>query len=135
MFPATMELNPADYFIITEIEDSLEKLGFRIRHEGNNTISILGRPSESSASDPVEMMEIILEDYKSTDTDPAKGAREKVSAALAAASAIPYGKPLMHNEMEELFDTLFACAGPNYSPAGKPVISIITTEEIDKRFK
>jgi DNA mismatch repair protein MutL len=80
-------------------------------------------------------MEIILEDYKNTDTDPSKGAMEKVSAALAAASAIPYGKPLTHTEMEELFDTLFACTGPNYSPSGKPVISIFTTEEIDKRFK
>lgn len=135
MFPATMELNPADYFILSEIEDSLEKLGIQIRHEGNNTISILGRPSESIASDPVEMMEIILEDYKSTDTDPIRGAKEKVAAALASASAIPYGKPLTHKEMEDLFDTLFACAGPNYSPTGKPVISIIATEEIDKRFK
>jgi DNA mismatch repair protein MutL len=81
------------------------------------------------------MMEIILEHYKSTDTDPVTGAKEKVSAAMAAASAIPYGKPLAHNEMEELFDTLFSCAGPNYSPAGKPVITIITTEDIDKRFK
>jgi len=135
MFPATMELNPADYFIIKEIEQSLEKLGIQIRHEGNSTISIVGRPSESIASDPVEMMEIILEDYKNTDTDPAKGAMEKVSASLAAASAIPYGKSLTHNEMEGLFDTLFACAGPNYSPSGKPVISIFTTEEIDKRFK
>ena len=135
MFPVTMELNPADYFIITEIEESLGKLGFRIRHEGNSTISIAGRPSESIGSDPVEMMEIILEDYKNTDTDPSKGAKEKVSAALAAASAIPYGKSLSQDEMEELFDTLFACSGPNYSPAGKSVISILTTEEIDKRFK
>jgi DNA mismatch repair protein MutL len=37
--------------------------------------------------------------------------------------------------MEDLFDTLFACSGPNYSPKGKPVISILTMEEIDKRFK
>ena len=37
--------------------------------------------------------------------------------------------------MENLFDTLFACQAPNYSPKGKPVISIITLEEIDKRFK
>jgi DNA mismatch repair protein MutL len=135
MFPAAMELNPADYFIIKEIEASLLKLGIQIRHDGNNTISIVGRPSESTASDPVEMMEIIIEDYKNTDTDPAKGAKEKISSALAAASAIPYGKSLTHSEMEELFDMLFACAGPNYSPSGKPVISILTTEEIDKRFK
>jgi DNA mismatch repair protein MutL len=135
MFPVTMELNPADYFILAEIEESLEKLGFRIKHDGNNKISIIGRPSDTISSDLVEMMEILLEDYKSTSTDPAKGAKEKVSAALATASAIPYGKPLTKSEMEDLFDTLFACSGPNYSPGGKPVISILTTEEIDKRFK
>jgi DNA mismatch repair protein MutL len=80
-------------------------------------------------------MEILLEDYKRTDSDPSAGAKEKVSAAMAAASAIPYGKPLTQGEMEDLFDTLFACSGPNYSPGGKPVISILTTDEIDKRFK
>jgi DNA mismatch repair protein MutL len=42
---------------------------------------------------------------------------------------------LNQGEMEDLFDTLFACQAPNYSPKGKPVISIITLEEIDKRFK
>lgn len=135
MFPVTMVLNPADYTVLSEIGDSLYKLGFRISHEGNNTISITGRPSAAIYSDPVEMMEIILEDYKNTDIDPARGIKEKISAAIAAASAIPYGKVLTNSEMEELFDTLFACSGPNYSPSGKPVISIITTEEIDKRFK
>jgi DNA mismatch repair protein MutL len=135
MFPVIMELNPADYVILTEIEESLEKLGVRIKHEGKNSISIIGRPSDTISSDPVEMMEILLEDYKSTDTDPSKGAKEKISAAMASASAIPYGKPLGQSEMEDLFDTLFACLSPNYSPGGKPVISIITTEEIDKRFR
>jgi len=54
---------------------------------------------------------------------------------MAGAAAIPYGKTLMKNEMEDLFDTLFACSAPNYSPKGKPVITIITLEELDKRFK
>jgi DNA mismatch repair protein MutL len=135
MFPVKMELNPADYFILTEIEESLGKLGFRIKHEGNNAISIIGRPSDTFSSDPVEIMEILLEDYKRTDSDPAAGAKEKVSAAMAAASAIPYGKLLTQGEMEDLFDTLFACSGPNYSPGGKPVLSILTIDEIDKRFK
>jgi DNA mismatch repair protein MutL len=80
-------------------------------------------------------MEILLEDYKNTESDPSSGIKEKVAAALAAASAIPHGKSLTQSEMEDLFDTLFACSGPNYSASGKPVISIITTEELDKRFK
>jgi DNA mismatch repair protein MutL len=81
------------------------------------------------------MLEILLEDYKNSEADPSKGAREKIAAGMACASAIPYGKLLTRHEMEELIDTLFACSSPNYSPKGKPVISIITLEEIDKRFK
>jgi hypothetical protein len=36
--------------------------------------------------------------------------------------------------MEELFDMLFACSMPNYSPSGKTVMNIITLEELDRRF-
>jgi DNA mismatch repair protein MutL len=134
MFPVTSELNPSDYFILKEIEDELELLGFSIQHLENNKIIIKGRPAGSDSSDPVEMLEIILEEYKNTHDDPATGAKEKIAAAMAGASAIPYGKGLVHNEMENLFDSLFACQAANFSPKGKPVISIITLEEIDKKF-
>ena len=94
-----------------------------------------GRPSGSESSDPVEMLEILLEDYKNTEADPSTGAKEKIASAMAAASAISYGKALNQKEMEDLFDSLFACTSPNYSPKGKQVISIIALEEIDKKFK
>lgn len=135
MFPITTELNPANYILLKEIEDDIRLLGFDIRHLGNNVISINGHPAGSSSSDPVEMLEIILEEYKSTQSDPATGAKEKVASAMARASAIPYGKVLLQSEMEDLFDTLFTCSTPNYSPKGKPVINIITLEYLDKRFK
>ena len=135
MFPVTAELNPSDLFILKEIEGELELLGFNIQHTGKNKITINGKPSGSDASNPLEMLEILLEDYKSTEEAPSTGAKEKVASAMAGASAIPYGKVLSHNEMEDLFDTLFACQSPNYSPKGKPVISILTLEDIDKRFK
>jgi DNA mismatch repair protein MutL len=135
MFPVTAELNPADYYILKEIESELELLGFKIQHSGKNKITIKGRPSDSNSTDPREMLEILIEDYKNTLSDPSTSAKEKVAASMAAASAIQYGKVLTHGEMEDLFDTLFACQSPNYSAKGKPVISIITLEEIDKRFK
>lgn len=135
MFPVTAELNPSDYFILKEIDNELELLGFSIQHSGKNKITINGKPAGSDSSDPLQMLEIILEDYKTTQADPASGAKEKIAAAMAGASAILYGKILRHNEMENLFDSLFACQSPNYSPKGKPVISIITLEDIDKRFK
>ena len=135
MFPVTMEINPADYFILKEIEAELELLGFKIKHSGKNKVIIKGRPSGSEYSDPLEMLEILLEDYKNTQEDPNTGAKVKIAAAMASASAIPYGKTLSQHEMEDLFDTLFACHAPNYTSKGKPVISIILLDEIDRRFK
>jgi len=135
MFPVTTELNPSDYFILKEIEGELEVLGFSFQHTGKNKITISGRPADSDSSDPVQMLEILIEDYKNTQAEPSTGAKEKVAAGMASATAIQYGKVLGQGEMEDLFDTLFACQSPNYSPKGKPVISILTLEEIDKRFK
>jgi DNA mismatch repair protein MutL len=135
MFPVTAELNPADYFILKEIEGDLKLLGFSIRYSGKNKITIDGRPADNDSSNPIEMLEILLQDYKNSQAEPSASAKEKIAAGMACASAIQYGKVLSQGEMEDLFDTLFACQAPNYSPKGKPVISIITLEEIDKRFK
>lgn len=134
MFPEMIELNPADYIVLKEIERELNLLGFDIQHLGNNTISLNSQPSGSS-SNPAETLETLLEEYKAKQSDPATSAKEKVASAMARASAIPYGKVLTQSELEDLFDTLFACNAPNYSPTGKPVINIITLDELEKRFK
>ena len=135
LFPVTQELNPSDIFILREIEGELLSLGFMFQYPDNKSVTITGRPSGSEDRDPREMIEILLQDYKNSLADPSTGEKEKVAAAMAGASAIPYGKNLSQEEMENLFDTLFACKSPNYSPKGKPVITIMTLEEIDKRFK
>jgi DNA mismatch repair protein MutL len=135
MFPVTVEMSPSDYILLKEIEDEVNILGFDFRHLGNNVISINSQPAESSSSNPGELLKTVLEVYQNTETDPAASKKERIASAMARASAIPYGKPLSQSEMRDLFDSLFGCSAPNYSPAGKPVINIITLEELDKRFK
>jgi DNA mismatch repair protein MutL len=135
LFPVSIDLNPADILVLKEIETEIRQLGFRIQISDKNMIIMTGRPSGIGSGDPVVMLEILLEEYKRTQTDPSTGAREKIASAMAGASAIPYGKVLLKNEMEDLFDALFACNAPNYSPKGKPVINILTLDEIDKRLK
>jgi DNA mismatch repair protein MutL len=135
MFPETIEINPSDYFVLKEIEGELSLLGFDIQHLGNNVISVNSQPSGVNQLNPREMIETLLEEFKSKQAEPSFSAKEKVASAMARTSAIPYGKVLVQNEMEDLFDTLFACKAPNYSPTGKPVIYIITVEELDKKFK
>jgi len=97
-------------------------------------VTITGHPADSRNASPLGMLETLIAEYKQTLGDPSISARERVALSMARASAIPYGMPLTHEEMEELFDMLFACAMPNYSPAGKTVMNIITLDELDRRF-
>jgi len=135
LFPVSLELNPADILILKEIGDDLKTLGYTILFSDKNNISIKGRPSVSASSDPAETLRILIEEYRNTQSDPSTGEKEKLASAMAGASAIAYGKRLSQEEMENLFDNLFACSSPNYSPGGKPVIIIVTLEDMDKKFK
>ena len=134
LFPVEAELNPGDMVIIEEISDQLRMLGFDIKTGKEGTVTITGHPADSRNASPLSMLETIIAEYKHSMGDPSIGARERVALSMARASAIQYGTPLTHTEMEELFDMLFACAMPNYSPTGKTVMNIITLEELDRRF-
>ena len=135
LFPKTLELDQSDLALLSEIEEEIKNCGFDIRYLGNNTISINSQPSASMNEDPIEMIEIILEEYKTTEKEPGESNREKVAACMARAAAVPYGKILEMAEIRELVDKLFQCTNPNYSPSGKAIISIITLDELERRLK
>ncbi|MGM0667626.1 MAG: DNA mismatch repair endonuclease MutL [Bacteroidota bacterium] len=135
LFPKTIQLDQADLAILSEIEEDLKKCGFDVRYLGNNTISINSQPSSSMNEDPAEMIEIILEEYKTMAKEAGDSNREKIATCMARAAAVPYGRALEAEEIRELVDKLFQCTNPNYSPSGKAVITIITMDELDKRLK
>ena len=75
-----------------------------------------------------------MSDYKNGTLNLHAGVVEYVARTLAAKSAIAYGKELSQMEMSDLFDRLFACEMPGFSPSGKPVTSIISMSEIEANF-
>jgi len=135
LFPETIELNEADYIILKEIMEDLHTIGFDIRDFGSNSIVIGGYPGDSHNENPRELIEKFLEIYKSTETDIKISVREKIARSLASAGAFNYGEVLSPIAMQDLVDNLFACESPGYSPSGKPIISIIGIEELERKFK
>jgi DNA mismatch repair protein MutL len=135
LFPETIELNHADYVTIIGILESINHLGFDIRDLGNNAIIVNGIPVSVKNAVLKDLIEEMLETYKSYEGDLQLEAKEKISRSVAKASAIPYGRILEQDEMRNLVDSLFACSNPNYSPSGKQVISIINIDEIEKILK
>jgi len=135
MFPVTIELPHSEMLIMQEISERIESTGFDITILNPTTISVNGHPEDVDPGDIKTIIGNFIAGYVETLSDPSLGETEKLAASLARASAIPYGKSLSSHEMEELFDRLFACSSPNYSPTGKPVIQITPIDEIDKKFK
>lgn len=135
LYPQTIEVESSDYVLIEKMLDDLNRLGFDIRKLGGNSLVINGLPSHAGNEDPKEIIEIFLEDYKTTEKDIETGVKEKIARSMARASAISYGKQLSVDEMRELIDSLFACKSPNYSPTGKTVVYLMPVEEIEKRFR
>lgn len=135
LFPETIELNPEDFVVFREIEEELLKIGFDIREFGKNSIIVHGLPESVKNSDIKSMIEGIFDSFKETGKVPDNEIPENLAKSVAKNCAIPYGKVLDPEEMRELVDQLFSCTNPNYSPAGKPVLSIFKTEDLEKTLK
>ena len=118
-----------------EIADELHTVGFDLNDFGTNTFVVNGCPLSSNNLTARELIDRFLEQYKSTGSDIKSNARERMASALARANSIDYGEKLTREAMRELVDSLFACEEPNYSPSGKPVVSIMMLEELEKRFR
>jgi len=58
-----------------------------------------------------------------------------LALVLAQSSAVNYGISLKQEEMVSLFNQLFACQSPGFSPAGRKIISIIALTDIENLLK
>ncbi len=134
LFPQTIELNPADAAILRDILEDLLSLGFDIRDFGKDTFIVNGTPGLLDIGSPEMIVEKLLEEYKNSPIDARTKAKEQIAVSLAKASALDYGVELKQEEVDHLIDNLFACSTPNFSPDGKKVLTIISTEDIEKSF-
>jgi DNA mismatch repair protein MutL len=135
IFPVTVELSAGDMSLIDEIIDDLNTTGFEVSVLAPGTLSLTAHPGGVDPQTIPELIDTLIAEYRKSLNNPSANQKEKLATALARASAIPYGRHLSATEMEELFDRLFACKTPNYSPTGKKVIVIMPVEDIEKRFR
>jgi len=140
LFPKSIELDENTYNIILENAGILQSLGFDIRpkEDGSprNVVEVMGLPENISDStdDLLALIDQLVYDLTELGNSQLEDARQKYAATLALSAAL-CGKESMNNQQAQLLiDTLFACREPSFSPSGKPCSTIITLEEIDKRF-
>lgn len=138
LFPQTLEFSANDTVILKELQEELHGLGFDINEFGKNTFIVHGIPADISGQNILELLEKLIEDYKSSQggkTELRSAKKEIVAKAMAKNLAIRSGVPLTKEEMSHMVDELFACKMPYASPTGKPTLITISLDELDKKLK
>lgn len=134
MFPVSITFSKEDTIVVNEIINELHSAGFEISSLGGDTFSINGTPAALTGTSPAELLQSIINTFKETDSFDFDELYQKVALSLAKAASVKRGKVMQQTEMQVLFDSLFACAEPGYTFEGLPVVSIISYDELDKKF-
>ena len=141
LFPETMQLSPSDTVLMEQILPELSGLGFDLSPLGGGTFAVNGIPAGLEGVDPMALIQQILADV--ADHDAVDGTvsqtiglsvSQSLYLSLARAAAIPYGQVLSNEEMETIVNGLFSCSNVNYTPDGKPILTILPQTDIDALF-
>ena len=135
LFPQSIELSPADFILVMELEQEIKSLGFDFNVFGKNSIVINGGPAEVSTGNEKALFEGFIEQFKKNKNDLSIGTVENMARSIARRSCIKSGQKLGSDEMTALIDQLFACENPNYSPAGQLTFSMVSLDKIANFFK
>ncbi|HOP04343.1 MAG TPA: DNA mismatch repair endonuclease MutL [Tenuifilaceae bacterium] len=135
LFPHTIELSAGDFTLLDQIKEELSLLGVELSILGKDTVAVNALPAHLKIPNPEKFVIELLSYFKENMGNAKVDAHQKLAMSMAKASAIPYGRSLDPFEMQDLVDKLFACKQPNHSPDGKPVVHILQTDEIEKKFK
>jgi DNA mismatch repair protein MutL len=134
LFPEQLQLNPADYSLIKELENELHTIGFDFSDLGNGTIAVNGVPSDASDIQPTVIIETLLEDFKNNSSGKSSDKYTMLASSMAKTVSRREQHILNNKEMNLLVHTLFQCEVPNFTPAGKPTLITFTLEELAKKF-
>jgi DNA mismatch repair protein MutL len=133
LFPIMVELSAEDLDVLKEFMPYLEKIGFLLSDFGARTVVIEGVPSGLKIKNHEKVVQDMIDDFKRGKRNKLE-VRDNVAKIFACHSSIRTGDALNTTEMAALLDQLFAAETPYFCPHGRPVITKITLDELDKRF-
>lgn len=133
LFPEVLDVAPDEVVVINDILDDLQKVGFDIAQLSPLSFTISGVPALLEDKDPVVALKNILSAVQVSGSVH-DHVQKTIALSLAKETAIPYGKVLQKEEIEDLLRRLLALPNYRYTEDGKVVISIITDDELAKKF-
>ena len=134
LFPEILEFSTDEYSVLLDILPYLEKLGFRMKENGQNKILLEAIPSDMGWGNENSVIRDIIDHYVAN-REKSSSYLENLAASFACHAAVKAGDSLTLEEMQVLVNRLFATKHPYYCPHGRPIIVQLSLEELDQRFE
>ncbi len=135
LFPEIVTFTSAEAAILPLLLDDLYYVGFDLSNLGNDNYAINGTPAGIENVDFPSLIKDAVHHAIETGSKAHEEICELIALSLAKAAAIHSGKALSVDEMDHLIASLFSCASSTYTPDGKLILSLLTDDELEKRFK
>ncbi len=137
LFPVEVRFFPNDASLLRDLLPDIRALGFTIEMAMHNedTFIVSGVPAEVEQSQLQPILEEMIDSFKKMGTGIHWDKNTRLAASLAKKTSIQPGKDLQPEEMKQLAAELFDCKAPDLSPDGKPVMIMLSWDEIRNRFK
>ena len=135
LFPEIVEFTAGEATVLPTLLEDMRFIGFDLTNLGNNSYAINGLPAGVENLDPVSLIRNMVDRVIDTGCEVHEEICDSLALSLAKAAAIRPGKILSGEEMDNLLASLFSCQESNLTPDGKTIISKLTDEELEKRFK
>jgi DNA mismatch repair protein MutL len=130
LFPESISFNAADYVLIMELEPEAKLLGFDYTPVGGHTIMLHALPPDLATEPAPQLMEELLEQYKNQKNELKLNHSQLLARAMARRIAARQLITLSPDQMQGLIDQLFACQNPQLSPSGKPILKLLSLQEL-----
>ena len=136
LFPVSVQVGVENMCLFAEHAQTLSSLGFDISPVGTDTIVVNGVPEGYSAEAGKvqamvgDLLLILSEDHSALPEMVIAGMASKF-AKLGSMSGESLTNPA---QAQRLIDQLFACDNPEYTASGRRITTIISIDELDKKF-
>jgi len=111
-------------------------LAFRFAEFGPLTIAIEAVPADLPAQGEKELLEGLIEQFRSGAAPLRVDRREGLARALARRVAQATSQARLSDvELNALVDKLFACQVPSYTPDGRPTVVLLDGEQLAAFFR
>ena len=134
LFPEMFQLSASDAAMFAELKPRFAALGFDLSDMGRGAIAVQGVPSGMEGQDYERLITDMIADLRINPTHEEDRQLESMALAMARKAAIPAGRRLSDDEMQELVRSLKACSMPSRTPDAKTIYVIKSEEEISKWF-